>query len=351
MKCMHSWAATAAIVASFGLTPVAMAAPAGLAVRVTPMTPVLKGDVDVQVTVSVTNTTREALSVLRWDLPSASHDNALFSIERDGVPVAYTGKLVKRGAPTADDYVLMQPGQTLDVQVELSSAYDLSRSGTYTVAFASSGARDGVSLRSEPAYMWLEARTALAQLTRSPAAAAAGQRATPIFTGCSASRQTDLTTATANALVYANAALAYQNSARAATQRFTRWFGPGSRSSWGTIRTNFTKISDAFATQTIEYDCSTCPAGPNASAYAYVFRNQPYKIYLCNAFWAAPALGTDSKAGTLIHEMSHFTVVANTDDNAYGQSACVNLALNNPALALRNADSHEYFAENTPALP
>ncbi|HEV8631557.1 MAG TPA: M35 family metallo-endopeptidase, partial [Thermoanaerobaculia bacterium] len=50
------------------------------------------------------------------------------------------------------------------------------------------------------------------------------------------------------------------------------------------------------------------------------------------------------------HETSHFTVVAGTDDWAYGQSACKSLALSNPTNAVDNADSHEYFAENTPAL-
>jgi peptidyl-Lys metalloendopeptidase len=41
---------------------------------------------------------------------------------------------------------------------------------------------------------------------------------------------------------------------------------------------------------------------------------------VCRAFWPAPANGTDSKAGTLIHEMSHFNVVAGTNDWVYGQS-------------------------------
>ncbi len=60
--------------------------------------------------------------------------------------------------------------------------------------------------------------------------------------------------------------------------------------------------------------------------------------------------GTDSKAGTLVHEMSHFTAVAGTDDHAYGQTNAKSLAISNPDLALNNADSHEYFAENTPFL-
>ncbi len=58
--------------------------------------------------------------------------------------------------------------------------------------------------------------------------------------------------------------------------------------------------------------------------------------------------GTDSKAGTLVHEMSHFNVVASTDDVVYGQTGAKNLAFSNPEDAIRNADSHEYFAENTP---
>jgi peptidyl-Lys metalloendopeptidase len=85
--------------------------------------------------------------------------------------------------------------------------------------------------------------------------------------------------------------------------------------------------------------------------YAYVYANDPYKIYLCGAFWRAPMRGTDSKGGTLVHEMSHFTVVAGTSDWAYGQSAARNLADSNPKRAIDNADSHEYFAENSPSLP
>jgi peptidyl-Lys metalloendopeptidase len=93
----------------------------------------------------------------------------------------------------------------------------------------------------------------------------------------------------------------------------------------------------------VRFNC-TC----TDSAYAYVYPTQPYTIYLCNAFWNAPSTGTDSKAGTLVHEMSHFNVVAGTNDYAYGQTAAKNLAIQNPTRAIANADSHEYFAENTP---
>ena len=96
----------------------------------------------------------------------------------------------------------------------------------------------------------------------------------------------------------------------------------------------------------VKFDC-----GCKKRYYAYVYPAQPYVIYLCSVYWQAPATGTDSKAGTLIHEMSHFDVVAGTDDYVYGQTGARNLAITNPDNAVMNADNHEYFAENTPALP
>ncbi|PVF91263.1 zincin [Serendipita vermifera] len=52
----------------------------------------------------------------------------------------------------------------------------------------------------------------------------------------------------------------------------------------------------------------------------------------------------------IVHESSHFTANGGTQDYAYGQSAAKSLATSNPARAIMNADSHEYFAENNPAL-
>ena len=44
-------------------------------------------------------------------------------------------------------------------------------------------------------------------------------------------------------------------------------------------------------------------------------------------------------------------VINGTTVTIYGQQAAKNLATNYPDLAITVADSHEYFAENTPALP
>mmetsp|Transcript_9475 Transcript_9475/g.13725 ORF Transcript_9475/g.13725 Transcript_9475/m.13725 type:complete len:139 (+) Transcript_9475:829-1245(+) len=123
--------------------------------------------------------------------------------------------------------------------------------------------------------------------------------------------------------------------------RYTTWFGQNTTANVNTITSHFDNIKAAFQTANMTFDC-----GCRKNYYAYVYPNQPYKIYLCNAFWNAPSLGTDSKQGTLVHETSHFTVVAGTNDWAYGQSNCLNLAKTDASKAVTNADSHEYFCES-----
>ena len=126
--------------------------------------------------------------------------------------------------------------------------------------------------------------------------------------------------------------------------RYTTWFGTFASSRYTTVTSHFNAISSAMTNAGITFDCKS-----TQKVYAYVYPNQPYTIYLGAVYWTAPALGTDSQAGTLIHEMSHFDVVAGTDDVVYGQAGAKSLAISDPAKAITNADSHEYFAENTPA--
>lgn len=73
-------------------------------------------------------------------------------------------------------------------------------------------------------------------------------------------------------------------------------------------------------------------------------------VYLCASFWRANVTGSDSKGGTIVHEATHFLDIAGTEDIVYGQKASQELAKSEPDTAVQNADSHEYFVENNPAL-
>lgn len=317
-------------------------------VRLSVPRPVLKGDVDVTVTVTLTNTGRSAVSLLKSQLPSSSLEGPLFRITRNDEPVAYHGRVVKRAAPQAADVVQLEPGATLSYDVELTAGYDLSQNGRYTIEYVSRGRHgDAVSLASEPLYLWLEDRTTVASLAaEAPVQPLAVTAASLAFSSCSASRQTTIKSAFTAATSYATSARSYLSATPSLTPRFKKWFG-SSTSRWSTVQAHFAAAEDAFKNKAVTVDCSCTDTG----TFAYVYPTQPYKIYVCGAFWNAPLTGTDSKAGTLIHEMTHFNVVAGTDDWAYGQSAAAALAISNPARAVDNADSHEYFAENNPALP
>ncbi|MBL7942657.1 MAG: choice-of-anchor D domain-containing protein, partial [Flavobacteriales bacterium] len=163
------------------------------------------------------------------------------------------------------------------------------------------------------------------------------------FNACNGSQQTALVIARNDANTYADTAKTYFNNNRSGAL-YQLWFGAYNATRYATPKSHFNLISNATDTATINFDCDCTDPG----VYAYVYPSSPYNIYLCGAFWSAPATGTDSKAGTLIHEMSHFTVLGGTNDFVYGQAGAKVLAVNNPTNAVMNADNHEYFAENTP---
>jgi peptidyl-Lys metalloendopeptidase len=192
-----------------------------------------------------------------------------------------------------------------------------------------------------PASVWIDGRLprgALDAITATPEGAGLA------FSRCSNAQQETITGAAQAAQAMASDADLYLQR-KALGPRYTSWFGAIDPARSTTVARHFQAIKEAFASKPVTVDC-----GCNESYYAYVYPNQPYKIYVCKAFWSAPLTGTDSKGGTLVHEMSHFTVVAGTDDLAYGQEAAGQLAGSDPGKAVNNADSHEYFGENTPHL-
>ena len=80
-------------------------------------------------------------------------------------------------------------------------------------------------------------------------------------------------------------------------------------------------------------------------------RGAAHSITLAQPFFDASTYGNDSRAGTLIHEVSHFRDVLDTDDNADGRAACLRLVrqaqqhdgdLNS---VITNADSWQYLVE------
>jgi peptidyl-Lys metalloendopeptidase len=313
----------------------------------------------VSVIFTITNTASSSRHVLTHETPLAGVEGNIFAVERDGQPVAYTGKLVKRAAPETADYTEVGPGRSLSASVDLSSVYDMSQAGTYGVRYR---ARQIQVLVKTPAKIALpmDRRVSLASnkvsvwyVGTGPALKPGGGEVEPdavsgssSFTKCNSSQQSSLVTARTEASGYSAGAKSYL-AAGTAGARYTTWFGIFDTGRYSTVNSHFVAISGAMDTASVKFDCSC----KQKKYYAYVYPDRPYNIYLCGYFWIAPMTGTDSKAGTLIHEMSHFNVVAGTDDYVYGQPGAKSLAISDPNKAINNADNHEYFAENTPSQP
>jgi peptidyl-Lys metalloendopeptidase len=332
-----------------GASSSALAARGSAEVTITPAKDAFAGDESVTVNVSISNPNKNTIRILRWFTPFDGVKEDLFAVTVNGKAVEYIGADYKRPAPTDKDYITLKAGETLEATIDLASFYDFSESGYYEISYNAENLQifsretnlltETDRLASKGVQIWISGRDTKAP-SQPQVDAVVGSTT---FSGCSSTRQSLLVTARDNAYNYSLNSRNYLN-AGTVGPRYTTWFGNYTSSNYSTVRSNFTKITDAMNNAPVTFNCACTD-----SAYAYVYSNQPYTIYLCNAFWNAPATGTDSKAGTLVHEMSHFTVVAGTADYAYGQTAAKRLASTSPKRAIKNADSHEYFAENTPA--
>ena len=175
--------------------------------------------------------------------------------------------------------------------------------------------------------------------------------------------KTALAGAQALALVALNTLNNTPASARPTATRYLHWFGAYNAANYAIAVKNFTAVNDALTNKTITFNCGGRRCDKDDSAYTYSW--EPYVIYPCPRFWnKKPVATTNSQGGVIIHEISHFRVVADTDDvsnsvcttsgflglwhTCYGQPDATALANKDPAQALRNADNYEYYAENIP---
>ncbi|KDQ16121.1 hypothetical protein BOTBODRAFT_157394 [Botryobasidium botryosum FD-172 SS1] len=350
---MKSVAATAFLLSALA-SPI-LAAP-GLTLKVN--APSAVEDVDaLKISTTLTNTGTEELKLLNDpnSVLTPQWKTQTFSItgSNSGAVPSFQGVKVK-WAPTqaaaAHDYTTLAPGQSVTLQHDLAGRFNFSAAGAGAYHFSPSSTFTAVSATGELTTVQADTVAAptlhvsgkLAPSASLSPASSLGRRAT--FRSCSASQQSLINTAVSSAQTYADNAYNYLTGISSGTSRYTTWFGSYDATRKSSVQSHYSLIRGS-GLSSYTYDCSCTDAG----TYAYVYPDTFGVVYFCGAFWNAPNTGTDSKAGTIVHESSHFTRNGGTSDYQYGQSGCKSLASSNPANAVRNADSHEYFAENNPS--
>jgi peptidyl-Lys metalloendopeptidase len=318
-----------------------------------------------QIAYTLVNESKQDLQVLTWNTPlEGAFNNDYFDVSFDGkkelVSVPYRERHMKRAAASAEDYILLSAGDSISIDLDISHGYLTERVGYYSIQFDGLVEYYAIPVATNASeYKFdvtdrfqknLQSNEVVAYQSLSFAAIEA--KLPPTFSSCDADQQTQIDTALTAAEAMATEAAEALNSTtvgqRAAATRYTTWFGSYLSSRYTTVSTHFNAIQDATANKALKFSCGSPRCG--RTTFAFVYSNSPYEVFLCPAFWGAELTGTDSRAGTIIHELSHFTILGGTDDHQYGQSSAKQLGATDPNKAINNADSHEYFAENTPAL-
>lgn len=309
------------------------------------------------------NNSDSDIAVLTWRSPFGdSLDADVFSIRDTEVlpgldyELPYNSLLFKRADPLPAHFVIVAAGQSVSARTRLASYYAVDIESNYRVQYRSDIRylpADEVVAKSGPISAKLlsapvESNTVELNLQVLPATRAA---VAPGFAECSASEQSLLQSALLSAENIARnsvIALGSLNVAqRASSPRYLEWFGQYSETRFNIVRTGYDNLLSSLENTQIDFVCGCT----REQTFAFINRTRPFEINLCPVFWSTTENGRDSRAGTIVHELSHFNEVIGTFDFQYGQTDSRQLAIDNPDQAVFNADNYEYFAENTPAIP
>ena len=328
------------------------------------------------ITFEISNICDQDVHILKRCTPLEGLRSDCFEITRDGFPVLYDGPLLKQAPASKKEYVLLKAGQSIEQTVDLSGCYQVSTPGKYEVRFRgtihdvqpkasyrkmkkiSSEGRSPMLLKVRSKKFTVRAggrgRATSGEVSRSideserlnprkkkKKAVRRRSRAAamnPVLLGGTTARKN----ATRNAHKAGYALAVGAISSLANDDRYKEWFGRHSASRFRKVKQVYTDTRDGM--KDVEFTYQLDPGthcGPATYAYTY---HDSTTIWLCQVFWDSPATGTDSKAETILHEHTHAT--ARTDDHEYGQDDCRQLAIDDPATAIDNADNYAYYASD-----
>ncbi|MFT7835506.1 M35 family metallopeptidase [Saccharothrix sp. BKS2] len=308
------------------------------------------------------NATDRDVSVLVWDTPLEGGTLRFVRVHRAGVEVPYDGRSIKRGDPSAASYAPVPAGGAVHASFDLTSAFAITEPGDYT-ATLDARLRDVVTgapstrARADLAGVALEpvavgfrvlpggpARITGGETARRSAATPAGRAEPnpPAFDGGTDTERRQITRAHEQGFRYTRDAFREVPEGEAPPRRYKKWFGAFGENRYQRVHDSYGAVLRYFTQETITY--TPHGEGCRDDYYAYTYFDAK-AVWLCPVFWRIEMTGLDSKAGTVVHELSH--AAAHTEDHVYGTEAALRLAEEEPGKAVRNADNYEYFAETT----
>jgi peptidyl-Lys metalloendopeptidase len=285
------------------------------------------------------NPTAKDIRFLRWNTPwDALAAYSSFIIKgMDGKEVPYEGAIVKYGVPSDKDFILLPRQSFLSTSVSLDKSFYLIP-GQYNVQLI-------LRLKYKENDTILVEKILQSNVVPLVVNSETGRRENTTvavkYDGCSNTQTTQIQVAFGGSKTIVNDALSAVNGGGG--PQFPIWFGT---SKTDKVKQVLTLVKSAFDGDKLNYKCNDPNCDPGVFAFVYP-NDKNYVVYLCGAFWSASSCSPyDAKCGTIVHETSHFNTFGATKDIQYGTSGCKQLAKTNPASAVQNADSYEYFCES-----
>lgn len=330
---------------------------------------------EVRIRFTLTNKTQDDYDILTWYTPLEGMLSNCLRVEHEGTAIPYDGVMMKRGKPPAEAYMLLPAGESVQEEFALHEGYRLSRLGSYTLtlqadthdhAIRREGGLEGLLAEArEPAPVALERvghtfslgegkhpRLPLGVRARAREAATAGLFEGRAFAEAVEGRAKDAQIVGGSdegreeTQAAYHAAYAYLQTSLAKLEErdplYVTWFGEHSNLRMARVAQNYKTLKETMERKAFTLDLSGEGCRPGIFAYTY---HGASTMWLCSAYWRAERRGDDSKAGTIVHELSH--AICYTEDHHYGHAECKRLAHTQPNQAIQNADNYEYFSEQS----
>ena len=307
-----------------------------------------------------TNVADEDLYILKYDTPLEGLFSPFVAVYQEGHLVQYEGLIGYRLSPRKQDFQLLKAGQSISATVQISDAFTFSSDGLYSIYYAKPLKfimQDQLNLQagigkiheakvSEFVFIYLEDTRSLIRPAK-PEAAKPDE--TVYIASCSSASYIGGTKSQKDDTTEAHKLLC--NKLQKAKDDVgnnsltIEWFGAYNSHRADTVESVYLNTKNYLTRNVVTYDFTnglvTC-AAKNWMAYT---SHGSKTVYLCgpHGYDGATKLCSTteiSKEDTLVHEWTHASV--GTKDYKYGTDKCKQLAKDDPAKAIDNADNYAF---------
>ena len=307
-----------------------------------------------------TNVANEDYYLLKHNTPLEGLRSPFITVSQDGVPLQYQGMYVRRAPPTKQAFVLLKAGKSVTATVQLNDIFTFSTDGLYNIQYAKSlkfilrkkielqtatdkieevgrvEVRDFVSIYLEDTVS-LSRPVPVEEAKRGEYVYIEACDSVYKFIGGTEAQKN--ATTDAHKKLCAGYATASNNVGNNAD--YILWFGVYTAARAKKVSEVLDDSRDLISGNEITYDFtgSDCDSG----VYAYTYYGSK-TVWLCEAYDEDPTycrMGGSSKEETLAHEWTHAS--SDTEDYEYGVADCQQLARDDPAKAVNNADNYAFY--------